>query len=331
MVEKHPLLVPRGIKAKTRPLLEFASEFTRLAVNGEFSMHVCADSGSGKTTAMEYLQDRLTESKAKVPFVCHVANFDQRGEAAKFFRSIVRVPGTPQFEPTSPFQALVNRVRIDCDMFETADVVFMMDEAQAMNQRHFDMLKLLADALIRLGLCPFFLLFGQPPLANCPDELLKQHRKDLVTRFFRNPYWFRGLRKQDFVEFLTHYDTACWPEEKSAMYTEHFVPDAWKRGWRLSGQGLKMWSVFEQVATEMRVDVAGFKDGLEVSTEYAARAAKVLLLGMAAADQKSGQELIVSAVEQSGFRQGLDIQQRYGKVVEEQAQRGKKPRARALP
>lgn len=272
------MLRPRGFIINTAPLRECIQVFQQHLSDAEQSMYCYAPSRYGKTSVLASIERRLREGRVGACLPVHIVNFDERNPSAKFYHALRTgssedVRHHAQFG--SPRQALLNKIRNDCDKCGTSRVIFLLDEAQGLTLLQYDVLKSLHEELISMDLDPFSLLMAQPELVMRADELRSAQllRHDLVDRFLTRGHRLRGLKRADFEETCRFYDEARWPESTGLTYTQHFVNELWRDGWRLAAYADRLWGAFELLARSLEV----YDDNFEVGTKFMTKAVLRLL------------------------------------------------------
>lgn len=296
------MLLPRGYIVRTGPVVDLASELSRLLELAEMGLVCVAPPRTGKTSALQYLSGRFQERESAVCLNSHIVPYREKNRAAKFFR---RLRGDADGDDASmvqwnPHRALINHVRNECDKLESPTVVFTLDEAQNLTVMELDILKEVTEELISHRLRPFVLLMAQEEMSFFADWLRENQRRDLLHRFMLHHHRFRGLRQADVDAVLQHLDTATWPEGSHITYTQHFLPSLWKGGWRIAESGELLWAAFERHGQKLGFEPAT----LEVGTQFVCASA-LLLLRRIQEDprRRATHALFDEVVAASGFRE----------------------------
>jgi hypothetical protein len=256
--------------------LEALSAFSAVLSTPELGMLVMAPTRFGKTTFIDFLCERFKAAGTAAVLRSVMTAHRSRNEVNRFWRRLrgEEEDTTRSASTGNPKTTLLRHVENDCDLLKTRVVVFALDEAQNLSMSELDLLKELSENLLNMGLKPFMLLVGQMELDLLVTYLRDGQRQDILQRFMLHRHVFRGLRAPDEVRaFLRHTDTAVWPEGSSTTYTQHFVPELWKKGWRIQSESSRLWQAMEQHA-----DAIGFRpDPLEFGTQFFAQAQLALL------------------------------------------------------
>lgn len=308
---EHPVLSPLGVTFKTPPLVEFLKEFMRLVSIGEVSMAVEGLPRTGKTTAKRFVEMQLTANKKMVVYTATL----QRGGGKKgsFWRDLLRKHSASQALSTNlPYDALFNDILASADRASTQNVLIIIDEAQNLTVQKLSALKKLTDELREHNLAPFTLLFVQGDSKALLATLNRHGYFDLVDRFLSRRFRFRGLLRQEVAEFLRFYDEAVWPPGSGVSYAQHFAPELWQRGWRLSSMA------DEFVAAFSKHLVMG---EAEIRTKFLAMAARTVLVDIKG--QPPSAALVNRAVGECGV-----VQARTATVSSEPGHSNQAPRPR---
>lgn len=85
-------------------------------------------------------------------------------------------------------------------------IVIMVDEAQNLSFEEYNRLIHCFNCLEDLKVKPFFMLAGQPELANATASWKETNGMQVIGRFFTRSYWFRGISLEDVGLVLDAFD-----------------------------------------------------------------------------------------------------------------------------
>jgi hypothetical protein len=85
-------------------------------------------------------------------------------------------------------------------------IVIIVDEAQNMLFSDYAHLITTFNKLELLNIKPFFMLIGQPELANAPAGWTEINGMQVIGRFFSRTYWFHGIAMEDIEHVLDSFD-----------------------------------------------------------------------------------------------------------------------------
>ena len=144
---------------------------------------------------------------------------------------------------------------------------------------------------------------AQPEILSRPEKLKKKLLHDLVDRFFTQLYRLRGVRGEEFEEILEHYDTAEWPVGSGISYTCHFLPEDWKRGWRLKAQA----PIFREEFQKITSAIGRHSDG--VGMKYFVAGVRGFLVAAQANTDPRIQlsDLLRNSIQRCGMREAYAV------------------------
>lgn len=313
MHKTHPLQVARGSRTATPPLQEVLAVLDAVLETAELGMVLTAPTRFGKSSFIDELEARFSKSKSTVVMRSTMTTGHTKNWENQFYR---RLRGEEEgveslFPQQSPKKALLRHIENECDQLGTAEMMFALDEAQNLSLGQLDVLKELSESLLKMGYKPFTLLVGQPELLRLRDWLRSALRADIIQRFMLRTASLRGMKSaEDISALLRHTDNAVWPEKSGKTYTAHFAPGAWALGWRIEQEAEGLWLAFLLHATKLGVGA-----DLEIGTQFVAQAQLSLLQAVGDAPARvrarqplpAGSELLMSAVESSGFAESLRL------------------------
>jgi len=112
--------------------------------------------------------------------------------------------------------------------------ILFLDEAQCLHENHYKWLMGIHNKLKLEGVRLIVFLVGQPELIARRHDFATSSRKQIVGRFMVGAHEFFGIRNENEMKtFLKGYDTAVYPENSSCSYTNYFLPNAYKHGFRI--------------------------------------------------------------------------------------------------
>jgi hypothetical protein len=301
----HPMLRPRGYQVPSLPVQEFGAALESVLQTAELGMACTAPTRFGKTSMLDCLERKMTTDRTAVVMRSMMVTHRERNASAKFWRRLRGDESAMGDDHVQwPFKALLNHARNECDKLGTSTVIFAIDEAQNLSVEELDLLKLLSESLIQLGLRPFILLVGQDELDILANWLRESHRQDLVQRFMLRTHRFRGMREADLRHFLDYVDEQKWPLESGTSFPAHFIPKLVKAGWQLASQDAGIWKGFADHAKALQVSTPT----MEVGAQFIAQAVLKVLQQLSEKPELDGRAaLFTVAAESSGFRESLNL------------------------
>jgi len=282
----------------TPPLREGLEEFQSRLGKGLAGLTVYGMPDTGKSTMMSLLYERITESKKAVVYRTEMAS-SSTGE-----RQLMReLAGSQQpFPSLTPKEAFVRGAQVRCEQLETPRVIILIDEAQMLTLQHLELLRGVFASLTAAGLAPFAGLFAQPEIARRRWELKHAGDVSLVNRFLGRLHQFRGLRRNEFEEVLSLFDTTRWPAD-GPTYTQQFGRAFWDRGGRLAQLAHSFAGEFEALSLEW----GRSPDDLPVS--YLNEAVHTFLAGVSTQAGSTAEinQLVHTAVRTSAAATGFEF------------------------
>jgi hypothetical protein len=130
--------------------------------------------------------------------------------------------------------------------------LLLVDEGQNWGEPQWTWLRDLANDLAKNHVRLITVTFGQSELRKVRTALISRNRADIVGRFLLSTYDFRGLRDvAELRETLGAFDDCaqlCYPLDTDIAYSEFFMPEAFRGGWRLGDEAEQMWAEFAKMA-----------------------------------------------------------------------------------
>lgn len=309
----HPLFLDHAWVAGIGPIDEFNTAVTNALRLGLPSLVVEGESGVGKTTAAGDLYSALAADNKIVPWRASAVGIKTRADVPRFFRTFQReapfgLQAPVRLPVLSDQEKVINNILLSCDEAETQRVMLLIDEAQELEYPVLVSLKDGMEQLLSKAVHLFVLLFAEPDIKAKPAQLMaRPGGNSLAHRFFATVHHYRGMSARDFAILMEHCDLASWPANGGPKYTEHFVPQLYREGWRLGKQAPYLWNEFCQQAEQMRLDVSA----LEVLPRFVVRALRYILTELQRNLHQSEDipSLMAVAVQKSGFAEAWQLQQ----------------------
>ncbi|MDM0084697.1 hypothetical protein QTI17_29265 [Variovorax sp. J31P179] len=164
------------------------------------------------------------------------------------------VRGTMSDKRTDVIKTIIGRCRsANCKYF-----VLMADEAQNWGQFELRMLKGIVNDILRLGeITVVTIFFAHPVVETERTKMLRNNRTDLIDRFLACRHDFGGIaNSEELKATLDAYDNPRrhqYPEDSGICFSQFFLPQSYKLGWRLGQEADDAWKAFVRAAP-LRVD-----------------------------------------------------------------------------
>lgn len=260
-IMQHPLF-KQDVALLTPPIKELYRDVKRRIIMREMSSAYVAPSGAGKSTAVAVLQALI---KADFPGICvltHGTHNQQYASIRAFFKHFLASVGHYE-QRGETFDLRQRLLRILADDARVAGmniIVLLVDEANAMKLDDFLFLKDVGNDLAGESIQLITILIGQSPeLDIVLDTLVQQRKLDLLARFGLR----RGILRQcnsteDLAAVFSAIDTHQSPLDSGVTWTGHFVPKAFKAGFRLVQQVENCDLAFQKLLGDERAERTAF-------------------------------------------------------------------------
>ncbi len=203
----------------------------------------------GKTTSVEYIAEEIRQifgHNVMVGIAPMVSNI--RISESAFWGQILKALG---HEFWSRGSAIAKRDRL-IKYFQIFNqnnggegrAVLFIDDAQKMEESHFDWISELHNDLNLQKFHLAVFLVGQPELLGRKATLEENHKYEIVARFMNEEHQFHGIRNDDDIAVILHtYDENTeYPQASGCSFTKYFFPDAFEYGWRFEDETDKVWN-----------------------------------------------------------------------------------------
>lgn len=200
----------------------------------------------GKSTAIRYLSKCIRETYPNVPVLILEAVPSLRPSESDFYGDLLDAAGyklRPARIPRERRKQLVNLLWTLPKSRSERRIVLFIDEAQEYGEHHWGWLKAVQNQLVRAGVSLIVFPFGQLELEHERSALKASGRDDLVTRFMRRLYEFRGVASEDDLRSVMAIidELGRFPRPNGWTFTQFFFPRAFGAGWRLGKEAPRAW------------------------------------------------------------------------------------------
>jgi len=261
---EHPILVPDALKLNSPACKRLSDIIHRWLWTGMTGGLVTGPSRVGKTTALEMLEKNIkTRGKEPVPvYNISFEDFDGTGIAAVYRQLCdyahlrIRKYATGPEMSIAFAQYLIDEAKRHKSRF----LILFIDELQFLRIRQLNTFANLYNKLRKNGIHLMVVFVGNDE--EC-DEIVNQvvtrKYEHIYGRFFTQRDTFNGLiNKKEVSKCLSLYDTRHYPES-GPTYTEHFLPEAWRQGWRLKRIDADLWRVFREYQKHYKISSWGMQ------------------------------------------------------------------------
>ena len=251
---RHPIVTDKA-KIPTPQVKEAYSVVESAIVHYEPSVTFVADSRFGKTYGLEVVRQTLPQSFPHLAtFSILAKEHDHQTERALYTDLLVDCGHGLADSGT----AVARRLRLLSRWITTVQashqdrLVLFVDEAQNWGEDDYTRLRDLTNDLAANDIRTITVLFAHPNLLVTRTALMRHGRTDLIGRFMLRPMGFRGVSCVDELrEIACSYDNATiseFPAGSGISYSEFFMPDEYREGWRLEQEMAECWAAFSAVS-----------------------------------------------------------------------------------
>jgi len=260
----HPVFHPNRLRLKTEAMKKLNEDLHRWLWTGATGGLITGGARVGKTTALLELSNRLyTRAKVAVPaYYVSVPDRDQRTIVSVFrhlcWSANLRVKRNDRADHLADryVHFIVDKaVETGC-----SNAVLIVDEMQRLVASQLNAFAELYDKLLLLDVSLTVIFVGNDPECwRLIEQIETSQYAHIHGRFFTQGLSIQGLTSKAQVQScLNQYDKLHYPENGPA-YTEYFLPEAAKNGWRLSSLSSDIWRVFSSYKKDYQVESWGMK------------------------------------------------------------------------
>ena len=260
----HPVFHPKRFHIETPAMKKMHDDLLRVLWTGATGALILGPSRAGKTRAMETLASQLhTRSNDPIPtFYISIPPRDQ-STILHVFRQLcysenLRVTNRDRSDHLS--DRFVHYIADKAVEANCPYVILIIDEMQRLQLRQFGAFAELYDKLSLLGITMTVLFVANDQeCINLLERIEDPEYAHIRGRFFTQRFYFHGLTSKEQVKYcLLQYDTLRYPVQ-GPTYTEYFLPEAVKRGWRLASLSREIWRVFYGYKKNLNIDSWGMQ------------------------------------------------------------------------
>lgn len=261
------VLAGRAFLVKTPACIEFYKKLKSWFSMGIQGAIVYGRPRLGKTSGTRWVLGATQAVFGKVPYVEIPIRKQHLHNEGAFFQFMLKCCGHKYYNRGTVadkrdrlFEALLGRARRSSIRM----VILFIDEAQELEELHYQWLRNISNELDAAGYRLFCLLVGQQELTKKRDSLLVEGMEQIVSRFMTEVLMFSGLRKvNELRSVLQGFDLAVYPPDNGRPFLEYFVPLAYAHGWRLEGIVEQIWSEYESCWNGLSIEAP-----IEVGMQY---------------------------------------------------------------
>ena len=161
----------------------------------------------------------------------------------------LRVEVPKRASKTKKMTLIVNRFLVLARRCPVHKVVLVLDDAQRLENLHFEILMSLQNQLYQVHRVTLFtLMVGQPQLKKKRDLLIAKGEKQITGRLMADDLEFVGQRTLEEVEFaFGRLDDHCFfPAKSGISFTQGLAPEAWAANWRLRKEAPAIYTEYQR-------------------------------------------------------------------------------------
>jgi len=179
-------------------------------------------------------------------------------------------------------------------------LILLFDELQRFAAADFFQLADMVNEMDDKGIKVTVISFGMPELKEIVSDFKDISQLQIISRFLSNLRQVSGIDSKESLRLILGlYDTEMlYPEGSEVSYTQHFFPNSYNGGWRLSNLADSIWDEMHKVATGCYVS--------NLPMEHVATVVRYfhLICSMSdGVDTPVSPSDIIDAVEVSGFQE----------------------------
>jgi hypothetical protein len=261
---EHPIFSSHNLNLQTEAISKLSDEIHQWVWTGSTGGLVTGMARVGKTTALLKIASNLvSRSNKPIPtFYVSIPARDQHTITAIHRQLCISV----NLRNTSCDRAdhLADRfvqylVEISAEK-SIKKIVLIIDEMQHMEPTQFDAFAEISDKLTLFDITLTVIFIGNDPGCwHLINIINNEAHAPIRGRFFTQGTAFNGLKSsKDVRQCLSQYDQVRFPQG-GPTYTEFFLSNQYKSGWRLSNLADDLWRVFHGYQKEYQIKSWGMQ------------------------------------------------------------------------
>lgn len=257
----HPMLALFRPLVATREI-ELLSDAINAALDVSYrGLSVYAYARFGKSEGVTYLVDhpQWLGSRMAALRTLIMPKTDKRtdGSFISTLLNCFNVRVSPRTTPNERFNQLTSYLVECCHLAKSRLIIIFIDEAQRMKPADYEHLVTIDNQMTMLRYYVFYVFINQRDLTGYTNESVSrsEYPPHVYGRFLTRKHEMSGVRcAEDAAYILDGYDHATeWPAGSGSSYSEHFAPQAFSAGWRLSQHAAQLWEIASNLRTEHRL------------------------------------------------------------------------------
>jgi hypothetical protein len=216
----------------------------------------CAEFRQGKSTAWVMIKREIKEVLPTIAFGLVAATGHAPFSERNLWGELLDAHELPLMGTSQDRHGRFKRFVISsCITAGGKHFVLFIDEGQNWGTREYTCLRDLETQLHdHHDLLLTTVVVGDPSLQQLSDSF-RASRKDLWSRFMIKPTQFPGTNSlTDLSFYMAEHDSPVrceYPAGSGISYTEFFMPQAFKNGWRLAAEAQLLWDAYARSASTL--------------------------------------------------------------------------------
>lgn len=207
----------------------------------------------GKSTCVSYIKERLANEFKRIYVLLVDARGSSRPSYEHMFRLILEAKAhdlAGRKNADFLFRNVVTDIAVKVGIRGGSHFVLLIDELQLLNETDLQQLLVLHNALERLKIKMTTVSFAQPEIMHRHSLLQTAKQRQIIARFLSEPIKYVGCGSEhELARILQAYDENTeFPLNSGLTYTQFFLPNAYKNGFRLKRYSSQIWSVLSKAA-----------------------------------------------------------------------------------
>jgi hypothetical protein len=261
----HPIFNPLTFRVETQQIQQLRETITRWLWTGATGGYIQGYSRIGKTSAFEMIKETLKFRSGKsIPTYFFSIPKRDKPTINTIFKNCCH---SAQLKVNNRDSAEELKTAFAHYLFEKANsnhanqIVLMVDEMQRLKAHQFDAFAELYDFLRLMGISLIVIFIGNTFESDSLIEQVKVPQYDHIRgRFFSQKSTFSGIQNVSELAYcLKQYDERRFPVGTGPTYTEYFLPDEFKNGWRFEKLSNELWEVFREYQKRFKLPSWGMQ------------------------------------------------------------------------
>ncbi|MEQ5842910.1 ATP-binding protein [Paraburkholderia acidicola] len=237
----HPIFMQNLLGCLwTGPVQQLYQQVSRCMILRQ-SAYLEESTGKGKSIAMEFAVERLSQVAGELPCVSFKAQKNDDPSGRGFYKGLLTSVHHNKIDgETSNLQLRAKRRVEELGVNSpSGTVILWVDEAQELNVADFLFLRDLQNGLRGVHADLLVFMTGEKPFLHRRIEEAKWSASPaVIDRFAMKRLSLGGYGLDEVRELFGLIDTAVWPAASGITWTQFFFPKAFEAGFRLHTQAI---------------------------------------------------------------------------------------------